>query len=63
MLLVTDTGDKPAMPNYSELYGVLEDVQFVQCRVTDLPDNVIGYEAVDQIVWMNANAGLLEAAP
>jgi len=60
LVLFVGEGDRPVIPKYAEMFGLLEDVVAVPCRVSDLPDNVIGYEAVDQIVWLDANAGQLE---
>ncbi len=38
---------------------VLQDVDAVTVSPRDLPSNVIGYEAVDAIVWMDADANFL----
>ncbi|MDP9173107.1 MAG: hypothetical protein M3O30_04470 [Planctomycetota bacterium] len=61
VLMVTDGADQPIMPDYSQMKGVLEDVDAVPVHPADLPSNVIGYEAVDAIVWMDADATFLTA--
>ena len=59
ILFVTDGTDKPEISDYSQQKGVLEDVDAVTVAPRDLPSNVIGYEAVDAIVWMDADANFL----
>jgi hypothetical protein len=59
ILFVTDGTDKPTISDYSQQKGVLEDVDAVTVAPRDLPSNVIGYEAVDAIVWMDADANFL----
>lgn len=41
-------------PSGGDLLGVLEDAAFVTVSPQDLPENVIGYDAVDAVVWMDA---------
>ena len=41
------------------LLGMMEDVMFVAVRPEDLPENVLGYDAVDGIVWFDADPALL----
>lgn len=59
ILFVTDGADKPEISDYSQEKGVLQDVDAVTVSPRDLPSNVIGYEAVDAIVWMDADANFL----
>ncbi len=59
ILLVTDGTDRPIIPDYGPMKGVLEDVEPVVLQPRDLPSDVRGYEAVDAIVWMNADANFL----
>jgi hypothetical protein len=59
ILFVTDGTDKPEISDYSTQKGVLEDVDAVTVSPRDLPSNVIGYEGVDAIVWMDADANFL----
>jgi len=59
VLLVSDGMDRPMFPDYSVQRGVLQDVDPVAVTPTDLPNNVIGFEAVDAIVWMDADARTL----
>jgi hypothetical protein len=53
-------------PTYCELpqalSGVLEDVSMVNVRVEDLPEKSIGYDAVDAIVWCDADPNLLKSS-
>jgi hypothetical protein len=59
VLFVTDGTDKPGFPDYSAQRGLLQDIEAVKVSPRDLPNNVIGYEAVDAIVWMDADANFL----
>jgi hypothetical protein len=61
ILFITDEDDKPIIPNYSATAGVLEDVEPVILHPRDLPNSVLGYDAVDAIVWMDADANFLSA--
>lgn len=59
ILLVTDGTDRPFIPDYAAMKGVLEDVDGVVVQPRDLPANVLGYEGVDAIVWLDADANFL----
>ena len=59
ILFVSDGNDQPEISDYSQQKGVLEDVDAVAVTPRDLPSKVIGYEAVDAIVWMDADANFL----
>jgi hypothetical protein len=59
ILFVSDGTDQPEISDYSQQKGVLQDVEAVAVSPRDLPDNMIGYEAVDAIVWMDADANFL----
>jgi len=39
----------------SDLLGVLEDVEMVTVHPGDLPESVLGYDAVDAVVWLDAD--------
>src|SRR5688572_20420988 len=47
--------DKPAWLEYRTSRGVMEDMEAVPVYPRDLPDNVLGYQAVDAIVWLDAD--------
>lgn len=49
----------PAFAGFERAIGMREQPVFIPVTVRDLPENVIGYEAVDAIVWLNADAGQL----
>jgi hypothetical protein len=59
ILFVSDGADRPIVPDYSSMAGVMEDVDAVVVRPSDLPASVLGYDAVDAIVWMDADANFL----
>jgi hypothetical protein len=59
ILFVSDGTDQPEISDFSQQKGVLQDVEAVTIAPRDLPGNVIGYEAVDAIVWLDADANLL----
>jgi hypothetical protein len=59
VLFVSDGVDKPIIPDYSQQIGVLEDVDAVGVGPRDLPASVLGYDAVDTIIWLDADANQL----
>jgi hypothetical protein len=59
ILFVSDGADQPEISDYAQQKGVLQDVEAGSVAPRDLPGNVIGYEAVDAIVWMDADANFL----
>jgi hypothetical protein len=59
ILFVSDGNDQPEISDYSMQKGVLQDIDAVAVSPRDLPSNVIGYEAVDDIVWLDADANFL----
>ena len=46
----------PALPNGTGAAGLMEDVLFMPVGTRDLPDSVLGYEMVDSVLWLDANA-------
>ncbi len=56
LVLFVISGDQPHLPDYSKYKGILEDMVAVPVQLENLPNNVLGYEGVDAIVWMNADA-------
>lgn len=44
------------------LQGVMEDVKVVNVHSLDLPDSVLGYDAVDAIIWSDADPQSLKSA-
>ncbi len=48
--------DKPSWQDYFGAQGIMEDVEFLPVTTRDLPDSVLGYQAVDGIIWFDANA-------
>jgi hypothetical protein len=63
VLYISDGADVSRFPAVPPLTpkGMLEDVITVEAdpRNDDLPENILGYEAVDAIVWMDADANFL----
>ncbi|MGH7179345.1 MAG: hypothetical protein ACREJC_18355, partial [Tepidisphaeraceae bacterium] len=55
VLIVSDGGDAPVFREYRDSLGLLEVVTMQPVRTEQLPENVLGYDAVDAIVWMNAD--------
>jgi hypothetical protein len=60
VLVVGDAGIVP-MHAYDRAHGINEDVLFVPVQPRDLPDHVLGYEAVDHIVWTSSNPLQIES--
>jgi hypothetical protein len=48
---------------YPEAQGVSEAVRFVPVRPGDLPDHVLGYEAVDAVLWLTSDWAAFGAGP
>lgn len=61
ILFVTDGNSRPSWAKYELSLGLLEDVEFVGVRPDELPENVLGYDAVDGIVWMGADPAELKS--
>lgn len=62
LVLVVAEGTAPLnWMEYQRSLGVTEDVAFVRVRTQDLPENVIGYEAADSILWLNADPAELKS--
>jgi len=59
VLCVSDTGDSPLYSEYEQAFGILTDVTMVPVKPDELPDDVLGYQAVDAIVWFDADAAKL----
>ena len=55
IVAVTGDHDRPSWGEYRAL-GLQEGVEFVNVTADELPDNVLGYQAVDGIVWFDAQA-------
>jgi hypothetical protein len=51
----------PAVRHFPDALGVNERIYPVLVTPFDLPENVIGYDAVDAIVWLDADAGNMTA--
>lgn len=62
ILCVSDGASRPASADMASVLGVNEDIDFVQVLPRDLPENVLGYEAVDVILWLDANSADLTSA-
>ncbi len=64
VLVVREGGSQARLNVYepvSELRGVVEEPQFHTLGVDDLPDKAIGYEAVDAMLWLNADPTAMSA--
>jgi hypothetical protein len=64
--LIVAVSDGQSRPIYhdntvSPLLGVMEDTIFVTVHPRDLPENVLGYDAADAILWLNADPAELKA--
>jgi hypothetical protein len=64
VLSISDGSSRPGSLNSQQLgqplAGTMEDVAQVALKPRDLPENVLGYDAVDTILWLNANADDLD---
>jgi hypothetical protein len=55
VLTVSDGRSAPAWREYQQCIGLMENIAFVTVQPRDLPESVLGYDAVDSIVWLNAD--------
>jgi hypothetical protein len=56
ILAVSSSGSKqPTLGNYDRAVGAMQDVEVVSVRPTELPDDPLGYDAVDAIIWLDGN--------
>lgn len=55
ILCVHDGRSQPAWKDYAAALGIMEDVEFVSVQPRSLPESILGYDAVDAIVWLNAD--------
>ena len=58
--LIVAVSDGRSRPVYQDamstaLLGVMEDVYMVTVHPRDLPENVLGYNAVDAVIWLDAD--------
>ncbi len=61
LILYVKNSEDLAWRDYEVAKGLSEDVLMVSAFPKDLPEDVRGYEAVDGIVWLDANADELSA--
>ena len=47
--------------DYNKTYGALQDVEVVSLRQDELPEDPIGYDAVDAIIWLDGDPSSLKA--
>jgi len=60
ILLITDGNSAPVVADYDRgfsgaMLGVMEDLVFISMKASDLPDNPLGLQAADYIVWLNTD--------
>ena len=60
LLAISDGTSTPAWRDYESALGLVEDVVVVNLQAKDLPEDPIGYEGVDAIVWLNADPADLD---
>lgn len=60
ILCISDGNSQPAFRDYQAAVGISEEVAVVNLTPRDLPEDPIGYEAVDSIVWLNSDPADLD---
>jgi hypothetical protein len=60
ILVVYSGTSAPIWNEYRNAIGILEDITFVAVQPLALPESVIGYDAVDAVVWLNADPAELK---
>jgi hypothetical protein len=61
ILAVSDGGSQPVWRDYQFAVGIMEDVEVVTLAPRDLPEDPLGYEAVDSIVWLDSDPAALDS--
>ena len=46
---------QPTLDSYHKAVGEMEDVEVVALHMNELPEDPIGYESVDSIIWLDGN--------
>src|SRR4051794_16512264 len=54
VLAVSDGRSAPVWREYQQCIGLMENVAFVTVQPRDLPESVLGYDAVDSVLWLTA---------
>lgn len=62
ILAVTAGGATPASMDYDLALGLVEDVEFVKVTPDQLPESSIGYDMIDGMVWLDADAAEMTRA-
>ncbi len=60
VLVVVASGAMPILDQHVGAYGLTEDIAFIRMSVNDLPGNALAYQAVDGIIWLNADPTQLD---
>ncbi|MBC8106807.1 MAG: hypothetical protein H7Z14_09480, partial [Anaerolineae bacterium] len=61
VLVVYGGSSSPIWQDYRQSLGILEDVTFISVQPSALPESVLGYDAIDSILWLNADPGELKS--
>jgi hypothetical protein len=61
ILAVSDGRSAPAWRDYQQAIGMMEDVTVVTVQPVALPENVLGYDAVDGVLWLGADPAELRS--
>jgi len=61
ILTVGNSQSRPFRTIYEHAHGIMEEVVFQPVKIEDMPESILGYQAVDAIVWMNADPTELKA--
>jgi hypothetical protein len=61
MILAVRGSEAPPHSEYDIATGLLEQVLFVPVRVSELPESSTGYDAVDAVLWLDADPAELHA--
>lgn len=62
ILAVTAGNSQPAFIDYDVAIGLSEEVEFIKVTPNDLPEASIGYDMIDGMVWLDADAAELTRA-
>ncbi|HEX2974278.1 MAG TPA: hypothetical protein VHP11_18230 [Tepidisphaeraceae bacterium] len=61
VLMVGTSQSRPFRTIYEKAHGITEEVLFQPITVDELPENVLGYQAVDAILWLGGDPTTLKS--
>lgn len=60
VLVISDRGEQPAVGQYATALGLTEDAAFIHVPIQELGENVLYYNSVDAVLWLDGDADNLD---